>query len=60
MSPTSNRLEELATLHNRSPLDLLEWFHERSAIRQYDGGLSRQDADKAALQDIENELEGRA
>jgi hypothetical protein len=47
MSQVSARIEALAALHNRSPLDLLEWFLERSAER-------------LALVDIESELEGRS
>jgi hypothetical protein len=59
MSPLTDKLESLAALHNRNPLDLLEWHTERSAIRQYEGGLSRAEADRLALEDVENELEGR-
>ncbi len=39
-----------------SPGDLpVDWrieFEERAAILEYDGGLSREDADKQALQEI--------
>jgi hypothetical protein len=56
MSPTSDRLELLASVHNRPVLDVLELFNERAAIRQYDGGLTRPDAESAALQDVERML----
>jgi hypothetical protein len=59
MSPLSARLELLAALHNRSPLDIVEWHAERSAILQYDANLTRAEADRAALVEIERELEGR-
>lgn len=32
-------------------------FGERAAIREYDGGMSRADAEAAALQDIEERRE---
>lgn len=60
MSTTSNRIEALAALHNRNPLHLLEWLLERAAIREYEAGTSRVDAESAALADIESELEGRS
>jgi hypothetical protein len=50
-------LELLASVHNRPVLDVLELFNERAAIRQYDGGLTRADAESAALQDVERMLE---
>lgn len=59
MSSVSARIEALANLHNRNPLHLLEWLLERAAIREYEAGLSRADAESAALSDIESELEGR-
>jgi hypothetical protein len=57
MSPTSDRLELLASVHNRPVLEVQELFNERAAIRQYDGGLTRADAESAALQDVERMLE---
>jgi hypothetical protein len=59
MSSVSARLEALAETHRVNPLYILEWHCERSAIRQYEGGLSRTQADRLALEDIEAELEGR-
>jgi hypothetical protein len=51
-----SRLEALASLHQRSALDLLEWFLERAAIREYDGGYTRAEAERLALADIEASL----
>ena len=31
-----------------------ELFNERAGIREYDGGMSRQDAERAAMQDVMN------
>jgi len=31
------------------PPDWREWFHERAAIREFDGGLPRAEAERAAL-----------
>lgn len=53
------RLEALAAEHDRNPLHLTEMWIERSAIRQHEGGLSRAEADRAALQDVVDDLEGR-
>lgn len=59
MSSVSAKLEALATLHQRNPLHLLEWFLERASIREFDGGLSRAEAERLALEDVANELEGK-
>lgn len=32
--------------------DQLEHFNERAAIMQYDGGMAREDAEKAAMQEV--------
>jgi hypothetical protein len=56
VSPTSDRLELLASVHNRPVLEVQELFNERAAIRQYDGGLTKADAESAALQDVERML----
>ena len=34
--------------------DLLELFHERAAIRQYDGGLTRIEAERLAYFELRN------
>jgi hypothetical protein len=57
-------LERLRALRAGRPLDgdivspeslAMEWrieYEERAAILEYDGGLSREDADKQALEEI--------
>ena len=59
MSPTSARIESLAAERGISPLDVLEFYLERAAIREYDGGLSRTDAETAALADVEQWLNNK-
>lgn len=59
MSPTSARIESLASTHGVAPLDALEYYLERAAIREYDGGMSRNDAETAALADVEQWLSQR-
>lgn len=59
MSDISNRLEHLAELHCVPILTIQEWWAERASIREYDGGMSRADAERAAVLDVERELEGR-
>jgi hypothetical protein len=46
------RIAELAAQHCRSELDLTEWFLERAAIREYDGGYTRAQAERLALADV--------
>jgi hypothetical protein len=53
MSPTSARIEWLAATHGVPPDEALEYFLERAAIREYEGGLSRDAAENAALGDTE-------
>jgi hypothetical protein len=45
-------LERIASESGRSPLDVLELFLERAAIREYDGGLSRAEAERLAVEDV--------
>lgn len=40
--------------------DAREFFHERAGIREFDGGLSRLDAESAAREDVERWLRGNA
>lgn len=47
----SPALESLAARTGRSPLDVLEYFNERSAIREYDGSMPRGAAEEWALED---------
>jgi len=48
-SPTLIDLDNL-------PMDWREEFEERAAILEYDGGLSREQADRQALQEIGKRL----
>ena len=43
---------ELARVFGRPRDELLELLKERSAIRQYDGGMTRAEADEAAIDDV--------
>lgn len=40
--------------------DAREWFWERAAIREFEGGLPRPKAERLALEDSERWLAGRA
>lgn len=53
MGPTSARIESLCATHGVPVLEAQEYWAERAAIRQYDGGLSRDAAESAALGDLE-------
>jgi hypothetical protein len=54
----ADALEHLAAQHNISPLTLVEWHLERAAIREYEAGLNRAEAERLAVEDIRHELEG--
>jgi hypothetical protein len=43
---------ELAEQAGVDPDELVEWWDERAAIREVDGGQSREDAERGALEDI--------
>lgn len=53
MSPTSDQIERLAARYGVPVLEAQEFYLERAAIREYDGGLSRDAAETAALEDVE-------
>jgi hypothetical protein len=53
MSPLSTAIERFAADHGVPVLEAQEFWAERAAIREYDGGLSREAAESAALQDVE-------
>jgi hypothetical protein len=53
----ADRLEKLAALHDLNPLTLLEAFLERAAIREFDGGFKREEAERLAMRDIEEQLQ---
>jgi len=46
-------LADIAERCNRDVGDLVEEWHERAAAREYEGGASRDDAERAAVVDIE-------
>jgi hypothetical protein len=52
MSPTSETIELLAKRHGCNPLHALEYFLERAAIRQHDGGMTQEQAEEEALKDL--------
>jgi hypothetical protein len=49
---TRDIVADLAAKFGWSREDMLELLRERAAIRQYDGGMSREDADRAAIGDV--------
>jgi hypothetical protein len=53
MSPLSNSIESLAARYGVPVLEAQEHWAERAAIREHDGGMSREDAEAAALTDVE-------
>jgi hypothetical protein len=53
MSPLSNAIESLAARYGVPVLEAQEHWAERAAIREYDGGMSREAAEAAALADTE-------
>lgn len=46
----------LARCYHRDLADVVEMHTERAAIREYDGGMGRGDADREALLDVERVL----
>jgi len=53
MSPTSDTIEALARRHGVNALEALEFFLERAAIREHDGGMTREAAEAEALKDLD-------
>lgn len=51
-SVQSDRLALIAKRSKRTFDDLAELFYERAAIREYEGGHSRKDAERDALNDV--------
>jgi hypothetical protein len=47
----SPALESLARRFNLSPLEVLEFFNERAAIRQHEGNMPRGSAEEWAVED---------
>lgn len=50
----SDRLALIARRSRRTLDDVTELWHERAAIREYDAGKSRKDAERDALDDVAN------
>ncbi len=51
MSPISESVERLARQHDAPVLSVLEYFLARAAIREVDGGMLRDEAELAAMED---------
>jgi hypothetical protein len=49
-----DRLALLAKRSRRTVEDVTELWHERAAIREYDGGKRRKEAEQLALDDVAN------
>lgn len=52
----ADRLSLLAKRSGRTFEDVTEMWNERAAIREYDGGMSRRDAEQIAEGDVANEV----
>jgi hypothetical protein len=48
----TDRITLLAKRSKRTLEDVTELWHERAAIREYDGGKRRVDAERLALDDV--------
>lgn len=48
----ADRLALLVKRSKRSIEDVTELWHERAAIREYDGGKPRKEAERLALDDV--------
>lgn len=51
-SAQSDRLALIAKRSKRTIDDVTELFHERAAIREFEGGATRRDAERDALNDV--------
>jgi hypothetical protein len=53
----ADRIEALAALNDMDPLEVLEWFNERAAIREEGNtGMTRAEAERLAILDLEEWL----
>jgi hypothetical protein len=50
---------ELARRVGRDPDEVVEWWAERAAIREVDGGQAREDAERDAFDEVRDMLEHR-
>jgi hypothetical protein len=48
---------ELAERAGIDPDELLEWWAERAAVREFDGGQPREEAERNALEDVRTLIE---
>lgn len=48
-----DEIESLIARHGVPALEAMEFFLERAAIREFEGGMSREDAETAAIGDLE-------
>lgn len=53
-SAQSDRLALIAKRSKRTIDDVTELWNERAAIREFEGGASRRDAERDALDDVAN------
>jgi hypothetical protein len=51
---------ELAQEFGADVADVLDWFEDRAAQREYEGNSSRADAESGALEDVRDILSRRA
>jgi len=56
----SEALERIAAESGRAPLDVLETFLERAAIREYEGMYTRTEAERLAVDDVVDMLQRTA
>lgn len=54
-----DRCIELARRIGRDPDEIVEWWAERAAIREVDGGQARADAERDAFEELRDQLEPR-
>lgn len=52
----TDQLTALAARFNRSPAEVYEEWENRAAIRQHDGGQRREEAERGAVEDVEQWL----
>lgn len=58
MTKPSAAIESIAARCGVDLLAAFEMFLERAAIREYDAGMAREDAEKAAIADVTRWAEG--
>lgn len=60
MIPISTQIENIAKQYGVALLEVFEFFLERASIREYEAGMPREDAERAAVGDVREWLEGRS